>query len=114
MSPTQRTLTLRELAREYAGGRIDRQTYRQRRTRLLNELVAGAPTVPSQQRPSPDPDLPISAARHRPGVLGIGLTLLLALLLAGALWVWFAYRDHPAILEPVDSTQEIKSTGKLR
>ena len=54
MSDTQPKLGLRELAREYAGGRIDRETFRRRRARLLDEL-AREPVSSRRPRPSPRP-----------------------------------------------------------
>lgn len=59
MNTNQPKLTLRELAREYAGGRIDRSTFLRRRAKLLEELAnSKAAKVKARpiQTPPPPPE----------------------------------------------------------
>lgn len=110
MHTTQRTISLRELAREYAGGRIDRQTFRQRRARLLNELASYV-HQPSHKHPEivPDPNPESSspsADKPKNYKLLIGLAgTLSVLVLAG--FIIFMVTQQPASVNedhPLPST----------
>ncbi|MEN8179985.1 MAG: SUMF1/EgtB/PvdO family nonheme iron enzyme [Pseudomonadota bacterium] len=110
MSTTQPTMSLRELAKEYAGGRIDRQTFRQRRARLLNELASYTPPTPQQQAThaeNPGPELKPQVKEHKRSKLFIGLTGSLAFfVLAGSLIYMNAVNHESAKDQPTSSVAE--------
>ncbi|RLJ22047.1 hypothetical protein DJ031_01675 [bacterium endosymbiont of Escarpia laminata] len=81
MSDTQPKIRLRQLAREFAEGRIDRESYRARRTGLLDALSPTDKIAPASDRKAPAVTnrsiLPLAAAAGSLLlVAGVGLFLL--------------------------------------
>ena len=115
MSSTQRTLSLRDLAKEYAAGRIDRQTYKLRRSRLLDELAAYTPSaqqqqaIDSAQTESLRQQIHTAPPKHNRLILWL-LVISLVLLLAGSLtYMLTANRNSTAVQELSSSEEDPKS-----
>lgn len=98
MTTTQPTMSLRELAKEYASGRIDRLTFRRRRTRLINELAAYVPPASQQRRnqvASTRPKIKSSQVKaHNNSKLVSGLITAFSLIIITGLLVIVLYNQH--------------------
>ncbi len=102
MTTTQPTMPLRELAKEYADGRIDHQTYRRRRTRLINELAAYVPPAShrlSNQGASARPEIkPSQVKLHNNRKLLRGLLSAFIFLLISGLLAFVIYK-YPELVK---------------
>jgi hypothetical protein len=93
MSNTQPQIGLRQLAREFAEGRIDRESYRTRRAGLLDAL---SPT----DKAAPASNTPASASTTR-SILPLAAAAGGLLLVAGAgLFLLFTAKDEPLTPAP--------------
>ncbi len=98
MSDTQPKIRLRQLAREFAEGRIDRESYRARRAGLLDALSPTDKIAPASGRKAP-------AATNR-SILPLAAAAGSLLLVAGVgLFLLFTGDDEPISTPPVVPTE---------
>ncbi len=109
MTTTQPALSLRELAKEFADGRIDRHTFRRRRARLIDELAAYTPPAPRQQTNRREP---VSHVPIPPQVKTQSNKFLLGLLVAAAFLIILLGIFFFATSDSRESAQDLNNLSK--